>query len=84
MKEDEKRFLIDLYNANKHVTGGNITEVTPRDIINSLDFYIHYKRAWYILGKWSGNGWYDYGCTLDLGWLTEEGKSIAKGLSEAF
>ncbi|MGG0308344.1 hypothetical protein ABEY43_06980 [Priestia megaterium] len=42
---------------------------TPRELINSLP--INHKRAWYILSKWSGQGKYDYGVNLELGWLTE-------------
>jgi hypothetical protein len=41
---------------------------------------MHYKRAWYLLEKWSNKGWYEYGVTLDLGWLTPLGKEVAEGL----
>ena len=46
---------------------------TPRDIINEDDFPINYKRAWYLLGKWTDKRWYEYGVSLDLGWVTPEG-----------
>ena len=49
------------------------SEKTVQDIINKENFSIHYKRAWYLLEKWSQKGWYDYGVSLDLGWITPEG-----------
>ena len=35
---------------------------------------VPYKRCAYYLAKWSTKGWYDYGVSLDLGWLTELGR----------
>lgn len=63
MKEDEKELLIAIYLSEK---------TNVRDIIAKIE--IPYKRCLYLLEKWSGKGWYDYGVTLDLGWLTEKGK----------
>ena len=85
MKEDEKWFLLELY---KHCR--NIYEYphypperkTPRELINTEGFPMNYKRAWYLLEKWSGKGWYNYGVTLDLGWLEEEGAVVAERLIE--
>jgi hypothetical protein len=37
-----------------------------------------YKRAVYLLRKWAGKGWYDYGVGVDLGWLTAKGKEAAR------
>lgn len=71
MKRDEQLFLQRIYEIRT-------PEYTVRDIINEPDFPIHYKRAWYILNKWIRNGWYDCGVTLDLGWLTMEGKRVAE------
>ena len=45
----------------------------PRAWIEAHPDAINYKRAWYLLLKWSGCGWYDYGVCLDLGWFTPEG-----------
>jgi len=50
---------------------------TPRDIINEEGFPIPAKRAWYLLAKWADKGWYEYGVTLDLGWITPEGNAAA-------
>ncbi len=47
-----------------------------RDIINLNPHRIQYKRAWYLLEKWCEKNWYEYGTTLDLGWITKEGNEI--------
>jgi hypothetical protein len=62
MKDDEKKFFITCYFLRND--GYNI-----RDIIYFLGEFIHYKRCWYLLKKWSGIGFYNYGITLDLGWF---------------
>ncbi|MFI5297387.1 MAG: hypothetical protein ACHREM_04755 [Polyangiales bacterium] len=41
---------------------------------------MHWKRADYIFEKWAARGWYDYGVSASLGWLTEEGKAKAETL----
>jgi hypothetical protein len=30
------------------------------------------KQAWRTLEKWDAKGWYEWGVTMDLGWLTPE------------
>jgi hypothetical protein len=66
MKPDEREFL----EACKTRIRPNGNEF-PRDVINSTS--INHKRAWYLLGKWTDKGWYEFGCNLDLGWLTQKG-----------
>ncbi|GAB7057363.1 hypothetical protein JCM16163A_41120 [Paenibacillus sp. YK5] len=73
MKEDERKFLIDVYQKCKE-------RIRPRRLIEEPGFYMNHKRAWRILEKWDAKGWYEYGVTLDLGWLTDEGKSKAEEL----
>lgn len=68
MKLDERDFLIKLYIRGKK----------PREVINEEDFRLHHKRAWHLLSKWTDKGWYEYGVSLDLGWLTPEGKAEAQ------
>jgi len=75
MKDDEKQFLLQVAKASK-----SKEHITPRHIINSEGFSMHHKRAWYLLGKWADKGWYDYGVTLDLGWMTREGYKVAESL----
>ena len=52
-------------------------ELMPRRIINEK-MEINHKRAAYLLEKFSNKGWYDYGVSLDKGWLTEEGLEYIK------
>jgi hypothetical protein len=54
--------------------------VSPRDAIAemlSAGLIASPKQAWRTLEKWSRQGTYDYGVSLDLGWLidTNKGKS---------
>lgn len=70
VRDDEKRFLVMI--ADKP------DGVSVRNLIQSEDFPIHHKRAWYLLEKWSDRGWYDYGVNLELGWLWDEGKAQAE------
>ncbi len=68
MKEDEKRFFRIVYECCRP---GRFYRMIPRDVINILYSFgsMHYKRAWYLLKKWCVLGFYDYGVTLDLGWI---------------
>ncbi len=71
MKDDERVFL-------EEISYRCYDQTTPRDLINEKGFPMHYKRAWYLLEKWSEKGWYDYGVSADLGWLTDKGKEEAR------
>jgi hypothetical protein len=82
MKEDERRFLIDVYEKCRSGTSP-FDRISPKKLINQPDFYMHYKRAWYLLGKWCDKGWYEFGVALDCGWLTAEGKEYAKNLGDS-
>lgn len=66
MKPDELAFLRALLSADCNV----------RDLIASLPD-LNTKRAHYLLRKWTKKGWYDYGVSLDLGWLTAKGEEVA-------
>lgn len=44
---------------------------SPRSIIERIG--MNPKRAMRLLDKWSDRGWYDFGVSLDLGWMTPEG-----------
>lgn len=44
----------------------------PREVVNLLADTIPHKRCWYYLEKWTNQGFYDYGVTLDLGWFYPE------------
>ena len=53
---------------------------TVRDIICELASELEFvpKQAWRTLEKWCDKGWYDYGVSIDLGWLTDKGKEVFK------
>jgi len=72
IKKDEQWFF-NLVKKRVGVAGGIGRLTDAREIINTPKFPIHYKRAWYLLEKWTCRGWYEYGVTLDLGWMTPEG-----------
>ena len=65
MKETEVTFL---KLCQEHIRPNGTK--TPRDLINEPGFPIPHKQAWYYLEKWVHRGIYEYGVTLDLGWMT--------------
>jgi len=70
MKADEIKFFRFCFRfMTSHINGNIIDGLSPRIIIDMLSDFIPYKRCWYYLEKWSRIGFYDYGVTLDLGWL---------------
>lgn len=71
MKEDEKRLLKALANSKDDYP-------SLRKIARVLE--IHEKRVYYLACKWSDKGYYDWGTSHDLGWLTDEGKAWAEEL----
>lgn len=79
MRDDEKRFLVDIYrrchNGYMKKDGMSVKELIQED-----GFYMHYKRALYLLEKWSRKGWYEWGVSIRVGWLQPEGIEKAKTL----
>ena len=73
MKGDEILFFQYVYNwcSYQDWQGHHEGLFTVREMVNifSSTGYIHHKRCWYLLQKWARLGFYDYGTTLDLGWL---------------
>ena len=49
----------------------------PRVLIERESDWLNEKRALYLLEKWDGKGWYEYGTAVDGGWLTPVGMEIA-------
>lgn len=45
-----------------------------KDVIKEMDMNLN--RAYSILNKWAGQGLYEYGISVFLGWLTTEGEKI--------
>lgn len=79
MKPDERALLLAYYEAT--VAHHEFYGVWPRDL--PLAQIMPYKRVLFLLEKWTDKGWYDYGVSLDLGWLTEEGRKVASALEGA-
>lgn len=69
MKYDEAVFL--------HLVATKSAGATVRDVINSDACTVNYKRCWYYLEKWTRKGWYNYGVSLDMGWLEPAGRQAA-------
>lgn len=42
------------------------------------DLGMHPKRVAYLAQKWSRKGWYDYGVSVDMGWLEPAGFVVAR------
>lgn len=72
MKDDEIKFFLTVARYGKQLANRNTywtTGIEIRVVINFLSEFIHHKRCWYLLQKWAKLGFYNYGVTLDLGWL---------------
>lgn len=77
MSEQEQSLMLALYLADLTYqkvcverTISVLHHTRVRDICKQQG---NYKQNLYYLEKWTRKGWYSYGVTLDLGWLTEEG-----------
>ena len=69
MKDSEKRFLMIVYtkvNASNGVYAKHV-----------LDIEGNAKQNLYYLEKWTKKDWYDYGVSINTGWLTGLGKQKA-------
>jgi hypothetical protein len=83
IKEDEKRFLrIMQKDGWAHIRkDGKLfplpNRTMPREIIARESNWLNEKRALYLLEKWDGKGWFEYGTVVDGGWLTPKGMEIA-------
>lgn len=71
MKEDEIKFFKTMVRYSRRNSNGSLCygAASPREVINILGEFMNYKRCWYLLKKWSGLGFYNYGVCLDLGWI---------------
>lgn len=65
MRQSEERMFFALVRLFRDLHG-----LLPRDVIN--EYPINHKRAWYLLEKWSRQGKYEYGVSLDTGWIVED------------
>ena len=76
MKPDEAIFLKACQAQCPPYSPGRDLKATrfPRDVYNESG--LNGKRACAILDKWSSKGWYDYGVSVDLGWMTSKGMAV--------
>ena len=73
MKPLERIFFMACVNEQKRVLDISKREFSVRNIGNIFErFGFSYKQLMYYVQKWSNNGFYDYGTTLDLGWFDFE------------
>lgn len=74
MKDDEKKFFRLCYRYISHIRNHRVVygTYTPRDLINILQEWFPYKRAWYYLKKWDRLNFYNCGVALDLGWIDDD------------
>ena len=68
LKDDERALLKALANSHERLP-------RVRDIGQIIE--MHPKRVYSIVCKWSSKGFYEWGVSHDLGWLTEKGKNWA-------
>lgn len=71
MKDDEKKFFRTCFKYISRVVYDRtiIGQFKPRDLLRIINEWLPEKRGLYYLGKWSKLGFYDYGVTIDLGWI---------------
>ena len=73
VKRDEIELYAFLrYRAHHWIPGQRriLCGVHMRDLIRDQKI-VHPNRAWYLLEKWGGRGWYDWGVSIAAGWFTE-------------
>lgn len=76
MKPDEKEFLLALFvEAEKPL----MVRKPTREVGAGVG--IPPRRVAYICEKWSRKGWYNYGVSVDMGWLEAPGLEAARGLT---
>jgi hypothetical protein len=59
-----------------------LDSMTPIESVGDVGVRLgmHRKRVNYLLLKWSDRGWFDYGTSPGMGWLTDAGKAAAAEL----
>jgi hypothetical protein len=76
VKPDERAFLLKLLaeRPRQLAQGPYATDV-------GVSLGIHEKRALYLLRKWTGKSWWNWGVSLRGGWLTAKGIRVAQALT---
>ena len=73
-KPDEVRLLAEMQRV---APGDTMTKESPRVIAKRLGIPV--KRSDFLFSKWSSKGWYEWGVCIDMGWLTEAGRTARAG-----
>lgn len=76
MKADERYFLLACAAEQDWSAYKKADKRFPRALAAALG--IAPKRADYLCEKWSRANWYDYGVSVDLGWLAQPGIDAAR------
>lgn len=63
------------------IRSGASARAVIRDMIERGDIESP-KQAWATLEKWETRDWYEYGVTLDLGWLTDKAPLVIERPAE--
>lgn len=73
MKLDEKLFLIAVQQevGSPYEPYKTKSNTSVRELGEKLG--MHHKRVDYICEKWTNKDWYEYGTSVDLGWMTLKG-----------
>ena len=58
----------------------HLLRLSPRDGGHRVG--VHYKRVVGWCYKWDRRGWYEWGTSADLGWLTERGHEVARVVAD--
>lgn len=79
MKPEELNFLFSVCESQDWLPWRDRPcPASVREVIAASQ--INHKRCWRWLEKWSAKGWYDYGTSIDCGWMTPEGIEAASKL----
>ena len=73
-KPDARIFLKHLQSLGAYNGGTQNIRPIIREMQERHD--VPEKRCLFLLDKWSGKDWYDYGMVIDGGWLTDAGMSV--------
>jgi len=78
-KADARIFLKMLQDAQRLDVDRGVALVRPVVLGMNARYGVCEKRCLFLLDKWVGRGWYEYGTVIDGGWLTAEGMALEVG-----
>jgi hypothetical protein len=76
--------IADLSRSNLTSPYSDLEKLVPEESVWNVGarLDIHPKRVNYLLLKWAGRDWLDYGTSPGFGWLTDAGKARAAELAQ--